>query len=357
MSALARGRVFPAATRHGAPSSQLQIDGLFGARCSCAAWSATESSRFRSPIRAVSPRFYLAVAAGGALGGAFVGLVAPHLFDDFYELHWGFFRARCSPCSRCSPRPARRSSARKPVWAWLRAGSRRQCVARRRSAAALARQSLTFTVALDARLLRRAQAVRGAERGPARQGPPARTLAASSTASSGSSPPTGSSVKTSYYGVGRESRTRSHCSRRAGRFASACVGLRSERSRAWGQAGDRFAFYEINPNVRADRARKLHLPARQLAREVGDRSVGDARLSARGGARSALRSARARRVQRRLAADPPDDGARRSRSTAGTSAPDGRARGEHLEQALRLRARRSAPDRQATGACARSGLA
>ncbi len=35
--------------------------------------------------------FYLAVAAGGAAGGAFVALVAPHVFTGFWELHVGLF--------------------------------------------------------------------------------------------------------------------------------------------------------------------------------------------------------------------------------------------------------------------------
>jgi peptidoglycan/LPS O-acetylase OafA/YrhL len=34
--------------------------------------------------------FYLTIAAGGALGGIFVGLVAPHIFPSFYELQIGF---------------------------------------------------------------------------------------------------------------------------------------------------------------------------------------------------------------------------------------------------------------------------
>jgi spermidine synthase len=33
--------------------------------------------------------FYLTVAAGGALGGIFVGLIAPHIFQSFYELQLG----------------------------------------------------------------------------------------------------------------------------------------------------------------------------------------------------------------------------------------------------------------------------
>ncbi len=33
--------------------------------------------------------FYLMIATGGALGGLFVAVVAPFLFTDYYELHWG----------------------------------------------------------------------------------------------------------------------------------------------------------------------------------------------------------------------------------------------------------------------------
>lgn len=41
------------------------------------------------PARLTS--FYLMVAAGGALGGIFVALVAPLIFNDYYELHYGLF--------------------------------------------------------------------------------------------------------------------------------------------------------------------------------------------------------------------------------------------------------------------------
>ena len=35
--------------------------------------------------------YYLMIAAGGALGGLFVAVVAPLMFTDYYELHWGLF--------------------------------------------------------------------------------------------------------------------------------------------------------------------------------------------------------------------------------------------------------------------------
>jgi hypothetical protein len=39
--------------------------------------------------------FYLTISAGGALGGIFVGLVAPHIFQSFYEMPLGLVLARC----------------------------------------------------------------------------------------------------------------------------------------------------------------------------------------------------------------------------------------------------------------------
>jgi hypothetical protein len=35
--------------------------------------------------------YYLMIAAGGALGGLFVAIVAPLIFNGYYELHWGLF--------------------------------------------------------------------------------------------------------------------------------------------------------------------------------------------------------------------------------------------------------------------------
>lgn len=41
------------------------------------------------PGRARLTEFYLLIALGGALGGFFVSLVAPIIFTNYYELHWG----------------------------------------------------------------------------------------------------------------------------------------------------------------------------------------------------------------------------------------------------------------------------
>ncbi len=61
-----------------------------------------ELYRLRPPPRRLTG-FYLSVSAGGAIGGAFVGVLAPQLFPGFWELHLGlalccvlFFLARRS---------------------------------------------------------------------------------------------------------------------------------------------------------------------------------------------------------------------------------------------------------------------
>src|SRR5581483_3489525 len=44
--------------------------------------------RLRPPVADLTS-FYLAIAAGGALGGLLVSLLAPVLFDNYYEVHAG----------------------------------------------------------------------------------------------------------------------------------------------------------------------------------------------------------------------------------------------------------------------------
>ena len=62
-------------------------------------------------------RFYLAISAGGALGGIFVGLVAPRIFPDYFEypiglLATGILAVYC----------LQRQAARRLVWQWCVGG-------------------------------------------------------------------------------------------------------------------------------------------------------------------------------------------------------------------------------------------
>jgi len=70
--------------------------------------------------------YYLMIAAGGALGGVFVAIVAPLVFTDYYELHWGLFLCgllfllvcvcdRVSAPSTLDPRPSPLDTS----WRWM----------------------------------------------------------------------------------------------------------------------------------------------------------------------------------------------------------------------------------------------
>jgi len=59
--------------------------------------------------------FYLMIAAGGALGGVFVAVVAPLVFTDYYELHWGLLL--CAACFTLACVGDRGSTPR--LWRWL----------------------------------------------------------------------------------------------------------------------------------------------------------------------------------------------------------------------------------------------
>ncbi|MDE0884164.1 MAG: fused MFS/spermidine synthase [Myxococcota bacterium] len=48
-----------------------------------------ELYRLRPPARSLTS-FYIGLSGGGALGGVFVGLVAPWIFNDYFELHTGY---------------------------------------------------------------------------------------------------------------------------------------------------------------------------------------------------------------------------------------------------------------------------
>ena len=60
--------------------------------------------------------FYLMIAAGGALGGLFVAVMAPLMFTDYFELHWGLLLCGGLFVVVCV---RERSSADSMQWRWL----------------------------------------------------------------------------------------------------------------------------------------------------------------------------------------------------------------------------------------------
>jgi tetratricopeptide (TPR) repeat protein len=68
--------------------------------------------------------FYLMIAAGGALGGFFVAVVAPLIFTDYFELHWGLLLCGLLCLIVCAREGTSGGSHwwRWPARAWLSAG-------------------------------------------------------------------------------------------------------------------------------------------------------------------------------------------------------------------------------------------
>ena len=190
--------------------------------------------------------FYLAVAAGGALGGAFVGLAAPHIFDDFYELQWGFFA--CPVLVLISLYTQIGSPLRhgKPVWAWLLLAAGLVGLG---AGLSLQRSHLSeFTVASQRDffgVLKLFEAPSANPRGKVR-------LLGHGGIIHGFQwiePTYWHTVKTSYFGNGTGVAEAFALLAPRRPLRVGVVGLGIGTIAAWGQPGDSFRFYEINPNV------------------------------------------------------------------------------------------------------------
>jgi hypothetical protein len=77
-----------------------------------------ELYRIRPPALSLTS-FYLSLSAGGALGGLFVGIVAPLIFNDYYELHAGLALAGALLAILCARDPSSRLRAAAPRWRWV----------------------------------------------------------------------------------------------------------------------------------------------------------------------------------------------------------------------------------------------
>jgi hypothetical protein len=218
--------------------------------------------------------FYLAVAAGGALGGAFVGLVAPRIFDDFFELQWGLFLCPVLVLLSLFTQEGSPLRRGRPIWAWLALGPG---VAVLGVYLALPLSPLhQFTVASSRDffgVLKLFEAPSNNPRGRVR-------LLGNGGIIHGFQwiePESLRSLLTGYYGKGSGLDEAVQIVRTRGAIHAGFVGLGVGTAAGWGIAGDQFRFYEINPGVvRIAREQFSFLRDSLAAVEIVE---GDARLA------------------------------------------------------------------------------
>jgi SAM-dependent methyltransferase len=217
--------------------------------------------------------FYVMIAAGGALGGLLVGLLAPHLFNGIYEMPLGLV-----------------ACAALVVWV-LRQDAELKWFQRWRQPAPIVAAVLTVALAVFVGLQIR-DTVRGSremvrnfygalrvrDSGPATQLDATRTLT-NGTINHGEQflNPACRDQPTTYYGpdtgVGLAIREKG----KAGAIRVGVIGLGTGTLAAYGRLGDYYRFYEINPLV----LRLAHTEFTFLGdcKAKADIAMGDARLS------------------------------------------------------------------------------
>ena len=252
--------------------------------CSSAAFSATASSTACGPTPRQLTAFYLIVSAGGALGGLLVAVVAPLVFNGYYELGVGTDGARAARGACASP-----SSAASERW---RASA---CCWASRPAPPTTASPTTRRARVRAQLLRRA-AGEGVRRRRASESHLRRLVHGTimhgeqylERAPRRMRPPTT-----------RRPRASASRSSRAGArpMRVGVIGLGTGTIAAYGRPGDVYRFYDIDPRVMQHRAQRVHLPRRQPGEGRG--RAGRCAPHARARAAAELRRARGRRFLER----------------------------------------------------------
>jgi hypothetical protein len=226
-------------------TARLQIAGFSAALFVCCMVCHGELALSKpDPSRLTS--FYLAVAAGGALGGAFVGLAAPHLFNGFFELHWGFFLCPVLALLSLFTQAGSPLYRGKPAWAWVVLAAAVVWLGvdlKQRYT-----QSLTFTVSSSRDffgVLKLFEAPSNQPRGRVR-------LLGNGGIIHGFQwiePEALRGTITGYYGRGTGLDDAFQLVSSKIPIRAGFVGLGAGTAAGWGRAGDTFRFYEINPGV------------------------------------------------------------------------------------------------------------
>ena len=201
-----------------------------------------ELYRSRPPVAALT-RFYLSVSGGGALGGLFVGIAAPRLFDDYAELPIGLVLTTVFVLAICARDPASFLSMQGPRWRWATIGP---------FAAAFVGHFLWLDLRPDPRHVHQERSFFGVLRidEPLDGGPPRRLLTSGTTVHGVQLMGLEARrLPTAYYGriTGLGLTLMSRPKDEPWRIG--VVGLGAGTLAAYGRTGDHIRFYEIDPIV------------------------------------------------------------------------------------------------------------
>ena len=188
--------------------------------------------------------FYLMIAAGGAFGGIFVGIIAPRIFRDFYELPIAL--AGCAIVALVCLTPAESRL--------VATHSRRVLFFGSAAIVAIGFAFLPYLTAPQHRMSSTARNFYGVLRvqdDPAAANQPARRDLLNGTIVHGIEilEPERRAEATTYYGAESGAAFALNEAHRRGTISAGIIGLGAGTLAAYGKPGDRFTFYEINPLV------------------------------------------------------------------------------------------------------------
>ena len=184
--------------------------------------------------------FYLMIAAGGAFGGIFVGVIAPRIFHDFYELPIAL--AGCAIVALVCLTPAGSRHSRRVLFFGSAA------------IVAIGFAFLPYLTAPQHQMSSTARNFYGVLRvqdDPASANQPARRDLLNGTIVHGIEilEPGRRAEATTYYGAESGAAFALNEAHRRGTISAGIIGLGAGTLAAYGKPGDRFTFYEINPLV------------------------------------------------------------------------------------------------------------
>lgn len=253
--------------------------GLFTACLMCHG----ELARLKPPARHLTS-FYLMISLGGAAGSVFVGLLAPRLFSGFYELQVGigayallawavFYRDESRPAGQYSS-SLMQLSGDEPVKAspaWLTLGALTLAlifwmgrdIRRKGADNILAARNFYGSLAVTQEILEDGEIGRSLSNGTIVHGSQYLTSQRRG-------------LPTTYYGLESGIGLTMRSDQRPGPRRVGVIGLGAGTMAAYGQAGDSYRFYEINPLI-VGVARNQFSFLRDSRAEI-EIALGDARL-------------------------------------------------------------------------------